>query len=213
MRLLNLDLLVGPGDSVSENFEILCLELAKGEFPDHDCFRVRPPDRGIDIYIRAPNNPSESTVIQCKAYRNFRHQLTAEVATSLSGALAASADYPWSRYILSIPFVPTYDQRRDLEQVLYACERERNATSMLRDRSNAGDFELRFNPGYGGDSSIRPQALWRSCKGTQKKEGTVTLGMCYQYALTKILGDVCASEPREHGFAAGIFTRRRPLIQ
>jgi hypothetical protein len=47
MRLFDLQWLRGAGTSVEENFEILCLELLRAEYPDGDHQRVGAPDRGI----------------------------------------------------------------------------------------------------------------------------------------------------------------------
>jgi hypothetical protein len=121
MKFLSLERLVGPGKSVDENFEIMNLELIKAELPLHESFRLSPPDGGIDIYSRATTDKGINLAFQCKAYPTFKSNLVQATAKSARAALSSVNVYPWNKYNLIIPFVPTRDQRVKLEEVLREC--------------------------------------------------------------------------------------------
>ncbi|HEX8179471.1 MAG TPA: hypothetical protein VF525_08005 [Pyrinomonadaceae bacterium] len=121
MKFLSLERLEGPGKSVDENFEIMSLELIKADLPSHESFRLSAPDGGIDIYSRATTEDGVNLAFQCKAYPTFRSSLVQAVARSARAALSSSGAYPWNRYHLIIPFVPTSIQRAKLEEVLREC--------------------------------------------------------------------------------------------
>src|SRR5438046_867979 len=110
MRLLNLDLLQGPGESLDENFELLCLELAKRRFPNHECYQVKSPDGGIDIYARCKTDPKRSIAIQCKAYKKFTSSLAREAAESYAKAAQTKESFHWESYIFCLPLVMTLEQ-------------------------------------------------------------------------------------------------------
>ncbi|MGA2916615.1 MAG: hypothetical protein ABSE89_11375 [Sedimentisphaerales bacterium] len=117
MELLSLDRLVGPGASFSENFEILCLELIKAAGGDYkECYRLSPPDRGVDIVIAMANGIT--IAYQCKAYPRFTSGLLSELAGSIEKAIASQSEIRWDDYWLIIPFVPTAQQRQKLIKVL-----------------------------------------------------------------------------------------------
>ncbi len=117
MKFLNLDHLDGPGRSIGENFELLNLELIKADLPNSEVFRIAAPDGGIDIYCRSLKG-GWNQAIQCKAYPRFRTDLVTAVAESARAAVRSAQDYPWDRYVLIIPFVPTIGQRSKLKAVL-----------------------------------------------------------------------------------------------
>lgn len=118
MKFLSLERLVGPGKSLDENFEIMCLELIKALLPLHESFRLSPPDGGIDIYSRATTENGLNLAFQCKAYPTFKTNLVQAITKSVRAALSSAKTYPWNRYHLIIPFVPTAHQRVKLEEVL-----------------------------------------------------------------------------------------------
>jgi hypothetical protein len=121
MKFLSLERLVGPGKSVDENFEIMNLELLKVDLPQHESFRLAAPDGGIDIFCRAIADNCVNLAIQCKAYPTFRFNLVRAVAESSHAAVSSIEMYPWKRYVLSIPFVPTALQRTRLQEALKEC--------------------------------------------------------------------------------------------
>jgi hypothetical protein len=115
MRILSLEHLVGPGTSRAENFEILILELYttwRGSGPDK-WFRIKAPDRGIDLF-----NRTARVTTQCKCYPSFTHALVQSVTKSVNQALKARSDFNWDHYELVIPFLPTATQRVHLEGAL-----------------------------------------------------------------------------------------------
>lgn len=118
MKFLSLERLAGPGRSLDENFEIMSLELIKAEFRHHESFRLSAPDGGIDIYSRAKERDVPNIAFQCKAYPTFKSNLLQSVAKSARTALSSIKRYPWNRYMLIIPFVPTGIQRIKLEEAL-----------------------------------------------------------------------------------------------
>jgi len=120
MKFLSLERLVGPGRSQDENFEIMNLELIKADLPQHESFRLSAPDGGIDIYSKSPTG-DWSPAFQCKAYPRFRPDLVSAVSKSASSAKRSAQSYPWSEYILIIPFVPTSAQRTKLFDALRDC--------------------------------------------------------------------------------------------
>lgn len=117
MKFLSLERMVGPGRSQAENFEILCLELVKdpGKSPSR-AHRNLPPDGGIDIYN--PDASGSRIAYQCKAYGKFTGALLAAVEQSARKARETAASTPFDYYVLLIPFVPTLQQRKKLEQAL-----------------------------------------------------------------------------------------------
>ena len=116
MKLLSLDRLSGPGNSVDENFELLCLDLTEIALDDQSTVhRNRSPDGGIDLYLVSPKC---TLAYQCKAYSQYRPDLVRSVEKSALMASKASVKTPFDAYILMIPFVPTRDQRLKLEQAL-----------------------------------------------------------------------------------------------
>jgi len=121
MRILSLDRLVGPGQSIGENFEILCLELVKATAgPLSQYFRNSSPDRGVDIYYE--NDNGVVYAYQCKAYSTFRANLISSLKKSIKAANHSFEKKPWDYYVLIIPFVPTAGQRDRLEEVLKTCK-------------------------------------------------------------------------------------------
>jgi hypothetical protein len=115
VKFLSLERIVGPGNSTDENFEILCLHLAKIAVDDPSAVhRNLPPDGGIDIYYEG----STSVAYQCKAYSQFRGDLVRAVENSAIKARNASVTAPFDVYALMIPFVPTRNQRQKLEEAL-----------------------------------------------------------------------------------------------
>lgn len=119
MRVLALDRLFGPGNSIDENFELLVLSLMKALMAPSDavhCYRAKPPDDGIDVF-----DPKGRVALQCKAYSHFRPDLIRAVAASAERADSAYSRYKWESYGLAIPFVPTAKQREGLKSALEKC--------------------------------------------------------------------------------------------
>ena len=123
MKFLSLDRLAGPGNSLAENFEILCLELVKADKPNHRTFRLSAPDSGIDIYSRDTRGEIHFA-FQCKAYSRYRSNLLSSISNSVNAANCSFEEYPWSYYILTIPFVPSISQRTKIEKVLRSCQQK-----------------------------------------------------------------------------------------
>jgi hypothetical protein len=117
MRFLSLERLEGPGKSIDENFELLCLDLSKigSDNLPSDIHRILPPDGGIDVYFAGS---TDKIAYQCKAYPHFRSDLVRAVKKSAHMACVASSKTPFDVYVLVIPFVPTREQRRKLEEAL-----------------------------------------------------------------------------------------------
>ena len=82
MGVFDFQWLRGPGQSVAENFEILCLALLRAEHPNgnHQC--IEAPDRDIDI-LGVEVVAAEKRAYECKAYQSFSAALTRAVGESL----------------------------------------------------------------------------------------------------------------------------------
>jgi hypothetical protein len=114
MKLLSLERLIGPGKSVDENFEIMCLELVnKAGDGKSRAHRNLPPDGGIDIY-----EPDRLTAYQCKAYSQFRSDIITAISKSAEKAKNNLKTVPFDAYVLMIPFVPTQKQRGNIEKAM-----------------------------------------------------------------------------------------------
>jgi Tfp pilus assembly protein PilF len=141
MKSFTLHHLVGPGKSLDENFELLHLHLAKADLPDSDVFRISPPDGGIDIYCRS-NKGRSNLAIQVKAYPAFRPDLLTAIERSVRQAVLSSKDYPWDQFILSIPFVPTAAQRKQIEAVFKNSNPNRDETITILADDWLGKFHI-----------------------------------------------------------------------
>jgi|GEM_PF-2495953 len=109
MRTLTLELLTGPESTTAENFELLCMELARYTDPASSFHRIASPDGGIDFSGVAGDG--EVIAAQCKAYARYGGGFLESVRSSVAGALRSQRSVGWTRFFLYIPFVLTAKQR------------------------------------------------------------------------------------------------------
>jgi len=127
MPVFDLHWLRGPASSVNENFEVLCLELLREEFPGCGHFRLSSPDCGIDILGTEPFQQKTATVsgspkslkvaYQCKAYARFSFDLHRAIGASMASAIsvrAHSTTLTWDRFAVILPQLLTAMQRERL---------------------------------------------------------------------------------------------------